>query len=701
MSFRVRMTLLATGAVAIAIVFASAGLFVVVRDQLYSGVDNALHNDAEALNARDPSDLEHAVTGPDLSLLGTYPQIVSATGGTEGVKLPVTAQTLKVANGGAGSYYTSATVSGIRVRIFTFPYHGGFRGIAVQVARPLDEVDRAVKRTRTILLIASAAGIGLAAILGLLVSGAAIAPIRRLTRATETVTKTGDLSQRIEVHGKDELSQLATRFNEMLGALEESTRAQRALVADASHELRTPLTSLRTNIEVLARDRPLPPGERERLLDDVVEQLGEMTELINELIELARGEQHASEPEDMRLDLVALAALQRVQRNRPTVTFLTHFEESPMVGVPASLERAIGNLLDNAAKWSPPGGIVDVTVRDGEVLVRDQGPGIADEDLPYVFDRFYRSTAARGMPGSGLGLAIVRQVAHAHGGEVTAEHAEGGGTLMRLRLPVSAPLEPVHSEVTVRVLRATYPAPVSCCPWQAATNTEVLEHDQTSQAVGGRRRGRALRDRGRRSSGRRHPEQLPSGAEQRDRRGRGGPARRQLDAAVRRAQEGAREPGRRGGQRRPTHPGPGDRAEGRASRPATSRSSGSARPAAAHRRSATTGTGPGLDAAATYLGLTQSQLMTQLQSGKSLADVAKANGKTVDGLVAAMVADAKQHIAADVKAGRLTEAQQTQILSDLEQHITDMVNGTMPQRPDFDGPPPGAPQQSSSVGTAA
>jgi two-component system, OmpR family, sensor histidine kinase MprB len=446
------MTLVAAGAVAIAIVFASAGLFVIVRDQLYSGIDNSLRNDARSLALRDPDQLQHALYGPDLALSGSYPQIVFSDGETarsqaQLVPLPVTARTLEVARSEAGAYYTSAEVAGTHLRIRTVPYRLG-SGIAIQVARPLDQVDRSVRRTRTILFIAALGGIGLAAILGLLISGAAIAPIRRLTRATERVTATGDLSQRIEVHGKDELSQLATRFNEMLAALEESTRAQRALVADASHELRTPLTSLRTNIEVLARDRPLPPGERERLLADVVEQLEEMTALINELIELARGEEQVSEAEDMRLDLVARAALQRVQRNRPTVTFLTHFEESPMVGVPATLERAIGNLLDNAAKWSPPGGIVDVTVRNGEVLVRDQGPGIADEDLPFVFDRFYRSTAARGMPGSGLGLAIVRQVAHAHGGEVTAEHAEGGGTLMRLRLNGSAASEPMHSEVT-------------------------------------------------------------------------------------------------------------------------------------------------------------------------------------------------------------------------------------------------------------
>jgi two-component system sensor histidine kinase MprB len=253
------------------------------------------------------------------------------------------------------------------------------------------------------------------------------------------VTETGDLSQRIEVGGRDELSRLAASFNTMLAALEDSTRAQRQLVADASHELRTPLTSLRTNIEVLASDRALPPDERRRLLSDVVEQLGEMTTLIGELIELARAEQQAPEPEEVRLDLVAADALGRARRNWPEVTFDADLGESLILGNPATIERAIANLLDNAAKWSPAGGRVQLRVEDGAVTVRDHGPGIADEDLPYVFDRFYRARGARGQPGSGLGLAIVRQVAEAHAGDVVAERAEDGGTRMTLRLNGAAP----------------------------------------------------------------------------------------------------------------------------------------------------------------------------------------------------------------------------------------------------------------------
>src|SRR5437764_139457 len=243
---------------------------------------------------------------------------------------------------------------------------------------------------------------------------------------------------RVAAGGHDEVGRLASSFNTMLGALEESTRAQRQLVADASHELRTPLTSLRTNIEVLAGERSLPPGERERLLTDVVEQLGEMTTLVAELIELARGEREPAHPEEVRLDLVAADAVERTRRNRPGITFTTDLEETVVHGVPATIERAVANLLDNAAKWSPPGGQVEVVVRDGEVTVRDHGPGIDEEDLPYVFDRFYRASSARGMSGSGLGLAIVRQVAEAHGGDVVAERPEGGGTLMRLRLDGAA-----------------------------------------------------------------------------------------------------------------------------------------------------------------------------------------------------------------------------------------------------------------------
>jgi two-component system sensor histidine kinase MprB len=439
MTFRARIAIAAAAAVALAVVLISVAVFFVVRDQLRSQVDEALKARAVQI-ASTPIDFD--APGASFTLLrpgfgepSSVMQFVRGDGKVLSppgeVKLPVPNTAVSVANGRVGSFFSDAEISGTGVRMLTFQYSPGY---AVQVARPLTEVDESLSRLRTILIFIALVGVGGAAALGLVVSGAALAPVRKLTDTAERVSKTGDLSERIEVTGKDELSSLAESFNSMLAALEESTRAQRQLVADASHELRTPLTSLRTNIEVLASDRVLPPEERSRLLSDVIEQLGEMTSLIAELIELARTEQQIVEPEDVRLDVAAAEALERARRNHPAIQFASTIDESTVHGVPSTIERAIGNLLDNAAKWSPIGGQVELGVADGVVTVRDYGPGIAEEDLPYVFDRFYRARAARGMPGSGLGLAIVRQVAEAHGGDVVAEQAAGGGTRMVLRL---------------------------------------------------------------------------------------------------------------------------------------------------------------------------------------------------------------------------------------------------------------------------
>ncbi|MGH3079073.1 MAG: HAMP domain-containing sensor histidine kinase [Gaiellaceae bacterium] len=442
MTFRARIAIAAAAAVALAVVLASVLVFFVVRDQLRGQIDDTLEQQATKI-APHPLGRETSPGGePVLSVRpgfgepNTFVQLVRENGETlssiEGVELPTGRREIELARAGepGESYFSEATVADVHVRVLTFAFGPGS---AVQIARSLTEVDDTLAQIRLYLLLIAGGGITLAAVLGLLVSGAALAPVRKLTETAERVSETGNLSERIEVEGRDELSRLAGSFNAMLAALEDSNRAQRQLVADASHELRTPLTSLRTNIEVLASDRALPAEERGRLLSDVVEQLGEMTTLIAELIELARAEEQTLQPEDVRLDLLAADAVERARRNRPGVTFTTDLEESVVHGVPGTIERAISNLLDNAAKWTPPGAEVDVEVRDGSVTVRDHGPGIADEDLPYVFDRFYRARSARGMPGSGLGLAIVRQIAEAHGGEVVAERADGGGTRVVLR----------------------------------------------------------------------------------------------------------------------------------------------------------------------------------------------------------------------------------------------------------------------------
>jgi two-component system, OmpR family, sensor histidine kinase MprB len=439
MSFRTRIALVAAGAVALAVILASGVVWLVVRDELYRQVDSSLQSRAAAMPPTihvERDQAGHLYLDVPRGILGEGAYIQAVRNGTAvasivGLTLPVNSHVLDVADGKSESFYMDATVNHQPGRVLTVPYGPG---TALEIAQTYGGVHHTLSRITLFLLLIAAGGIALAAGLGLVVSRAALGPVRRLTGVAETVTETGDLSKRIDVETTDELGRLASSFNTMLAALEVSTKAQRQLVADASHELRTPLTSMRTNIEVLARDRTLPADERRRLLTDVVDQLGEMTALIAGLIELARGDQEPPEAEDVRLDLLVADAVERARRDRPSVTFTTDLHESHVRGVRETLERAVTNLLDNAAKWSPPDGEVEVRVDNGSVVVRDHGPGIDEEHLPYVFDRFYRAPAARKMPGSGLGLAIVKQVAESHGGTITAAPASGGGTVMTLSL---------------------------------------------------------------------------------------------------------------------------------------------------------------------------------------------------------------------------------------------------------------------------
>jgi two-component system, OmpR family, sensor histidine kinase MprB len=445
-SFRTRLTLVSAAAVALAVVIASLVVYVVVRNQLRGQVDDALQTRAAAIGAG-PGRLRiqdghlEGVPPPSLSG-GDFVQVVDTSGRTyateyESGSLPPGKNGLSVAQQGGpgGGVFNDAHIDDHEYRVFTTPVRDELGNTyALQIARSLGEVNHTLHRIGLFLFLIALGGVAIAGGLGLAVAQTALAPVRRLTQTTEHVAETQDLSERIEVHGEDELSRLAASFNTMLAALEESARSQRQLVSDASHELRTPLTSLRTNIEVLARDRNMADGEREKLLNDVVAQLSEMTALVTELVELARGQTHPQEAEDVRLDLLVGEVLERARRDYPQLEFVADLQPYELHGVPNTIARAVSNLLDNAAKWSPPGAKVEVTVRDGQVIVRDYGPGIDADDLPYVFDRFYRAPAARKLPGSGLGLAIVKQVAEAHGGGVDAECADGGGTRMKLRL---------------------------------------------------------------------------------------------------------------------------------------------------------------------------------------------------------------------------------------------------------------------------
>jgi two-component system sensor histidine kinase MprB len=442
-TLRSRLTLAAAAAVAVAAVLASAIAFLVVRHELLGQVDESLERRAAELAslALGGVDVGPLFEPPPLAALGTLVQLIDQSGTvlfaqTEGVDLPVTDDARDVARGGESRSFEDIEIEGTDLRVLTVALGGG---LAVQLARPLEEVDRTLRRTGFVLLGVALGSIGLAAGLGFVVARTALRPVQRLTEAVDHVTGTGDLTRRLDVGGgDDELTRLAARFNAMLATLESSLGSQRRLVADASHELRTPLTSLRTNIEVLARNEGMPRVDRERLLADVTGQLEELTALVDDVVELARGGEAPLVEEDVRLDLLVGRAVERARLHAPQARFELGLEETLVRGAPDRLDRAVANLLDNAVKWSPPGGAIEISVREGAVTVRDHGPGIDPEDLPHVFDRFYRSPAARGTPGSGLGLAIVRQVAETHRGTVSAQNADGGGALLQLVLPVSS-----------------------------------------------------------------------------------------------------------------------------------------------------------------------------------------------------------------------------------------------------------------------
>jgi len=490
MSFRRRITLAAAAAVAVAVVLASILTYLLASHQLRKQVDEqlrsrsvglrfiagaspqALLRRSERFEHSQPLLLQSSPFGnltPHPDQVRGYQQLVDSSGrvlfrSSPNVTLPIQAATLKLAAHGGAPFFSDARAADTHLRVLTEAARPDY---ALQLAQPLTSVDRLLRRLRIILALLDIGGVALAALLGRLVAGTAVAPVKRLTAATEHVRRTQDLSERIEPASDDEIGRLAEGFNAMLdalqesmGALDASVHAQRQLVADASHELRTPVTSLRTNIEILRQRPDLPTGERERMLDDVIEQTEELTALMNDLIELARGEQVGGEREDVRLDLLVGESIERARRNSPDTPFQAELAPLLISGDSGRLARAVNNLIDNAVSYSPPAGGVEIelTMASGpmapqaprpsstasqgrcELTVRDHGPGIAAADLPHVFDRFYRGAEARGRPGSGLGLAIVRQVAEQHGGTVRAEAPPDGGTLTRLSLPGVEPL---------------------------------------------------------------------------------------------------------------------------------------------------------------------------------------------------------------------------------------------------------------------
>lgn len=481
MTMRARIAATAGVSVALAVLAAALGLYLGVRSDLRGEIDKSLREHAHALAAPGPpgptgqggarggaapSPAQRGAQGgpgppPGDGDGGGFPsnvppapfgeaqgyvQFISPEGSLvvpggqrSPARIAPTAGDTAIARRGSGSSLSDRTVGGTRLRVLTL---GAGAAGAVMVARPLTEVDNELSGLLLLLAAIGAAGIALAVLLGALVARTALAPIARFTRRTETLSGSLDLSQRLEVRGRDELARLAQSFNATLDALERSVQAQRHLIADAGHELRTPIASLRANIQVLQEAQRLPPHELESLRSDVVAELDELTALVGDVIELARAGDGAAADDapldDVRLDHIVEHALQ-LARRRGDLRFQATLQPTLLYGHGQRIERAVSNLLDNARKFSPPQGLVEVELEDGELSVRDHGPGFAESDLPFVFDRFYRSDAARGLPGSGLGLAIVRTCALAGGGYAKAANAPGGGALLRVSFgpPVS------------------------------------------------------------------------------------------------------------------------------------------------------------------------------------------------------------------------------------------------------------------------
>ncbi|WP_051246306.1 HAMP domain-containing sensor histidine kinase [Nocardioides halotolerans] len=448
-----RVTLLTTMAVGLAVTIVALGAFITVRNQLQSSLDDTLVDRANAASGQiaqvtDDYTVPAAVLGAsDVRIGFVYPdgrvrfldrQAVIRLGPAE----------FAVASGDADQSLRTIRAGGVDYRVVTVPSER--QGEALVLAQSLEPQQHLLTKLGLVTLLFGIAGIIAAGVAGWGVARNGLRPVRRLTAAAEDIARTERLAP-IQVEGDDEVARLASAFNQMLASLAASRDRQRRLVADAGHELRTPLTSLTTNIDLLTQaGASLPDQARSELLADVRAQLEELSTLVGDLVELARDEPAPQVIATVEVHEVLDHAVARVRRRAPSLSFEVAADPWYVEGDSAALERALTNLLDNAAKWSPPGGTVQVALHNGAVVVDDEGPGIADDDLPHVFERFYRSTDSRSLPGSGLGLSIVAQVAERHAGNVEAGRSPSGGTRMTFRLPGASSPKPAAPPAIAR-----------------------------------------------------------------------------------------------------------------------------------------------------------------------------------------------------------------------------------------------------------
>jgi two-component system sensor histidine kinase MprB len=459
MTLRTRLALAAASAAALAVTGVAVLGITFARYELRSQVDQSLQRQAQNVDAADVvaqqptterdtaghdgrGDHTDGNANPDGGTTGY--QIIDTTGtvivgNNGGTLLPVDAQDIASATSAGGVLLRDAVVEGVHYRIATVGSSGGY---AVQVGRPIDDVDRTLNGLTIGFVVLGIIGVGIAAVLGRVVARRALGPVARLSAAARDVASSQDPSLPVPESGGAELEQLGRSINSMLSSLSDLREHERRLIDDAAHELRTPLTSLRTNIELLSSARTLSGTDRDDLLVDLREQMEEFSNLVGDLDALARGSaaEQAGDDRPIRLDDVVSSAVRRARRRAGSVTIVLRQEQPGTVaGDAAMIERAVMNVLDNAVKWSPAGGTVRVDVAGTVVTITDHGSGISAEEAPHVFDRFWRAPAARSMPGSGLGLSIVRRVVDDHHGAVTVEPDPEGGTRVRIELPAMIP----------------------------------------------------------------------------------------------------------------------------------------------------------------------------------------------------------------------------------------------------------------------
>jgi two-component system sensor histidine kinase MprB len=436
-----RVILMTTMAVCFAVALVALGAYVTVKMSLQSSLDNSLLDRARQAAKTAPAEAlqsqqipAYAAGVADVRLF-VLRQDGRAFTTSKGGAVPLGHPEIAVANGQSGSSVRTVSEAGNDYRVVAVPSRDA--GFAVVLVQNMRTQERVLKRLGAVMLLFGIAGVIGAAAAGWAVARNGLRPVRRLTRNVERIARTEDL-QPLPVEGDDEVARLATAFNDMLVAVSASRDRQRRLVADASHELRTPLTSLRTNLDLLLQADAtggLGDEARAELLEDVRGQIEEMSTLVGDLVELARDEPLRAVVEQIDLAEVVDRAVARARRRGSDLTFDIATEPWWVTGESASLERAVTNLLDNAVKWSPPGGTVRIRLNRGTLTVDDEGPGIAPGDREHVFERFYRSEESRSMPGSGLGLSIVRQVIERHAGHVHVDDKDGGGTRMVLQVP--------------------------------------------------------------------------------------------------------------------------------------------------------------------------------------------------------------------------------------------------------------------------